>query len=260
MGQKGLFLVTPLNFHLPIFNHQVKFFFFFIMNRGRGRGRGGRQSNVSRTVNAAVRREAKHDAGQSFTPAIMPPDFARIPWHPFTFSATLSGDGQTGTISVTTLRGTIIGICGISNTAKVEIKVERARVWNISKGGTDGFSMPNLVTKYYELAANNAGTQAVRVFRNDHGTLNLPAKTGYVWPLRDRCEVLSNDDDLDVMSINGPTGTNIVVMINLLYRSLGSAALDYFAPSVRKGNDATDSGFLQSANEPVCENLTPDAH
>jgi len=230
------------------------------MNRGRGRGRNSRQSNVSRTVNAAVRREARHDAGQVFTPSLLPPDFARIPWHPFTFSATFAGDSATGIITSNTLRGTIIGICGIANTAKVEIKVERARAWNISKGGTDGFNMPNLVTKYFELATNQNGTQSVRVFRNDHGTLNMPARTGYVWPLRDRCEVLSNDETVDVMSINGPTGTNVVVMINILYRTLGAAALDDFAPSVRRVADMTDSGFQLVADQPPCGNLRPEPH
>jgi len=210
------------------------------MHRGKRGGQG--RGNVSRTVNAAIRREARHDAGQSFTPSVLPPDFARVPWHPFTFSATFAGDGQDGTISATTIRSTVIGICGISNTGRVEMKIDRARVWNISKGGTDGFSMPNLVTKFYELTPNDSGTQAVRCYRNDHGTLNMPARTGYVWPLRDRSEVLTSDDNGDVMTMNGPTGTNVVVMINLLYRSLGAAAYGDSHTPISMGTLVASSG------------------
>jgi len=213
-----------------------------IMSRN-SRGARSKHSNVSRVVNNAIRREARHDAGQSFTPSVVPPDYSRAPWHSFTFSATLQGDGRNGTISVTTLRSAIIAICGISNTAKVQIKVDRARVWNISKGGKDGFGMPNLVTRFFELSANSSGTQSVRVYRNDHGTFNSPARTGYVWPLRDRSEVLANNDQLNIMTLNGPSGTNLVVMINLLYRSLGSAVFDDFVPFIQKDDDAAVLNF-----------------
>lgn len=197
-----------------------------IMNRGR---RGGRARGVvQRTVNNAIRREARHDAGQGFTPSLLPPDFVRVPWNSFTFSSTVSGSDAFSAVTVKTIRDTIIGICGISNTAIVQLKIERARVWNISRGGTGGFSMPNLYTRFYELTTSTSNQSAFRTFRNDHGTLDLPAKAGYLWPLRDRTEVLSSNEDHDVMSFKAPSGTSVVVMINCLWRSTGAAALDSF--------------------------------
>lgn len=183
---------------------------------------------MQRTVNNAIRREARHDAGQGFTPSQLPPDFVRVPWNSFTFSTTINGSDAFAGITVKTIRDTIIGICGISNTAIVQLKVERARVWNISRGGTNGFSMPNLYTRFYELTTSTSNQSAVRTLRNDHGTLNLPAKAGYVWPLRDRTEVLSSNEEHDVMAFKAPTGTSIVVMINCLWRSIGAAALDSY--------------------------------
>jgi len=192
--------------------------------RGRGRGRG-RGSATQRQINASIRRNERQDRGQTFTPSLMPPSFARVPWNSFTFSATYAG-GATINITSATIRDYCRSLCGISNTATVAIKVEKARIWNIATGGTDGFSMPNIAASFYELTLNNSNVQNVRQLESDHGTLNMPARVAYIWPIGDRSEILSNAESLTVLTTYGATGSSVVIMINFLWRSVSTTEDD----------------------------------
>lgn len=191
----------------------------------RGRGRGQSRSDIQRQINAAIRRSNRHDNGQHFVPSLLPPQFVKVPWNSFTFSASYTG-GSPIHVKSSTLRDYVRGLVATSNISVISIKVEKARVWNIAVGGSSGFKMPNLSSSFYELTLNHSNIQNVRSTQSDHGTLDLPARTGYVWPISDRTEVLSNTEDINLLTTYGVQGSTVVVMVNFLWRSVPKLSED----------------------------------
>jgi len=198
------------------------------MNRGRGRGRGRGNGATHRIVNSAIRRNERHDRGQLITPSPFPPKFTVFPWNSYTYSVTY--DVVTGTsenVTTTEIKARLRAAMGLESDAVITMKIERVRVWNTSVGSASGasFSMPNISVRYFELSGGTSQPRSLRQEDRDHGTLNMPAKSGYVWPLRDRCEVLSNSENITLCSIDGYAGTKCVVMVNLLWRSQDNSAI-----------------------------------
>jgi len=198
--------------------------------RGRGRGRGRGISNTQRVVNNAIRRNERHDRGQLISPTPYPPKFAVFPWNSYTYSTSFKATtGTTISIGTDDLKARLRAALGFKDDALLTLKIERARVWCISIGdaASNSFAMPNLTVRYLELSSNALGVSSLRQEDRDHGTLNMPAKSGYVWPLRDRCEVFSNSENKNFCLVESYTGVEVVVMVNFLWRAgKGTAITD----------------------------------
>jgi len=196
------------------------------MNRGRGRGRG-RGSATHRIVNNAIRRNERHDRGQLITPSPFPPKFSVFPWNSYTYSTSyFVVTGTTNAITTTEIKARLRAAMGLESDAVITMKIERCRVWNISIGSSTtgtNFAMPNISVRYFELSSS--ATPSLRQEDRDHGSLNMPAKSGYVWPLTDRVEVLANSENITLCNIDGYTGTECVVLVNLLWRSQDNSAI-----------------------------------
>merc|ERR1712096_50202 len=71
------------------------------------------------------------------------------------------------------------------------------------------FAQPSLEGLFWELATDSGGSYSVRSEQYDHGTLNIPARVGYVYPLTDRKEVHTASNDSHVVAkFTVPAGGN----------------------------------------------------
>lgn len=184
--------------------------------RGRGRGR-----NATSTRNI-VRAAQKRDAGKKLVPAMRPPQIVRLPWNAYCYSATYSTASSTQiTVSIGSIRGQIIARMGLTGApGQISIKVNTAYAWNVATGGS--FAQPSLEGLFWELCTDSGGSYSVRSEQYDHGTLNVPARVGYLYPLSDRKEIHTSDNDSHVVAkfvVPSSTGGNgvITVRVNVLW-------------------------------------------
>jgi hypothetical protein len=105
-------------------------------------------------------------------------------------------------------------------TGRIALKVNSCYCWNTAVGTS--LAQPSLEGLFWELNTDSGGSYSVRSEQYDHGTLNIPARTGYLWPLTDRKEVhtVSNDSHV-VASFVVPAGANgngnVTVRIQVLW-------------------------------------------
>jgi len=193
--------------------------------------RGGRAANRgvmhAPQVRAMVRGAAKRDAGKKLVPALRPPQIVRLPWNSFTFSATYStGTASEVTVSIGSIRQQIISLMGLTGSPGViSMKVNSAYAWNTAAGG---LAQPSIQGLFWELQTDSGGSYSVRSEQYDHGTLNVPARVGYLYPLTDRKEVHTAANDSHVVAkFTVPTGNlpngNVTVRIQVLWNCAASA-------------------------------------
>lgn len=178
---------------------------------------GGNASAARRMIRGAQSR----DAGKKLVPSLRPPQIVRLPWNSFTFSATYSTTSTNEiTVSVGSIRGqinTIMGLVGAPGT--ISVKVNSAYGWNTAAGS---LAQPSLQGLFWELRTDSGGSYSVRSEQYDHGTLNVPARVGYLWPLSDRKELHTSANDSHVVAkFTVPSGDlpngNVTVRINVLW-------------------------------------------
>lgn len=170
-------------------------------------------------------RAAQHrDAGKKLVPALRPPQIVRLPWNSYTFSATYATvSSQTINITIGVIRNQIAQRMGITGTAgQISLKVNSAYAWNTSVG--PNFSQPSLEGLFWELSTDSGGSYSVRSEQYDHGTLNIPARVGYLYPLTDRKEVHTpaNDQHLAarfVVPASASGSGNVTVRVHVLWNS-----------------------------------------
>lgn len=172
-------------------------------NNRSGRGRGPRNGNVraSRIGRTLARSEHRRYEGHSYTPAIAPPKYVRLPWNSFTFSATYAtSETSQNIIPITlgTIRGQLINRMGLQNSpGKLVFKIVQGEAWNVATG--NGFQEPYIRGLFYEVTPGNS-TYAFRTDIAKPGTLNRPARIGYHYPMRDHKELLTSAEDNYVLA------------------------------------------------------------
>lgn len=177
-----------------------------------------------------VRASARRDHGHKVVPALRPPQIVRLPWNSFTYSATYDTSASTAiTVSIGSIRNQIASLMGFPGDAtagKVSLKVQSASCWCTSVGPS--FAQPSIEGLFWELAPVSQGeVYNVRSEQYDHGTLNIPARTGYVWPLSDRKEIHTQETDSHVVcKFAAPINAalNVTVRIHVLWICAASAA------------------------------------
>lgn len=184
--------------------------------------RGRRNNNrTQQTARQMVRAAAKADHGHKIVPAMRPPQFVRLPWNSYIFSATYvtSADSNSIRISIATIRQQIISRMGLTGSPGVlSMKVQSAQAWNTAIGPS--FAQPSLESLFYELSTDSGGSYSVRSEQYDHGTLNIPARGGYLYPLTDRKEVHTKLNDSHVVAtfVTPPAANgNVTVRVKLLW-------------------------------------------
>lgn len=191
------------------------------MNRGRNGRTTARGTRGAPNAVAMVRRLENRVSGHRFTPSPFPTTFVERPWNSWTFerSAVTSAASEASLISVTDIVNQIRSRCAIAAEGNnILIKVQSASAW-VTAGGA--LIYPDLECVFYELSSASTSDQAIRSQQRDKGTLNMPAKAGYMYPMSDQKEILSADDsNIFIFSaIAGDTGSIITTRVHLLWQS-----------------------------------------
>ena len=187
-------------------------------------GRGGRVPAARRIVRQAQSR----DNGHKVIPALRPPQIVRLPWNSFTFSATYAtAQSSEITVSIGSIRSQIISLMGLTGAPGIiSMKVQSAYAWNTSVG--PNFTQPSLQGLFWELRTDSGGSYSVRSEQYDHGTLNVPARTGYLYPASDRKEVHTVQNDSHVVAkftvpSNSLPNGNVTVRVHVLWNCAAAA-------------------------------------
>jgi hypothetical protein len=196
-------------------------------------------------VRTLVRRAQHNDAGHKIVPALRPPQIVRLPWNSFTFSATYSTESSaTITVSIGSIRSQIISQMGLAGApGTIAIKVDSVYAWNTAVG--PNFTQPSMEGLFWELNTDSGGSYSVRSEQYDHGTLNIPARCGYKYPLGDRKEVHTSTNDSHVVStFTVPSGSlpngNVTVRAHILWKSQAVPAQANIADAVPANPERVD--------------------
>jgi len=189
---------------------------------GRGRQANNRstQSHIERRFNALERRLT----GAKTVPAENPPAFVQLPWNSWTYerAVTTSAALETITVSVDNIREQIRGNVKLATDADIRIKVQSAQMWVTAPT----LLYPDLEATFFELSGEKqAADQYARSIQRDKGTLNMPARCGYMFPSADRREILgASEVSLNVVA-GRPTaeGSELTFRVQVLWCSSKSA-------------------------------------
>lgn len=190
--------------------------------RSVARGRGGRTQTGSSAAHATamVRRLEHRVNGYRVVPAPHPTTFVERPWNSWTFEK--SAQTTEGALSLVTRINDVItqirSKCAIAESGNnILLKVLSASGWVTAAG----LIYPDLQAVFYELSSASTSGQAIRSQQRDKGTLNMPAKAGYVYPMSDQKEILSNDDaNTDIFTcIAGAADSIVTARVHVLWQS-----------------------------------------
>lgn len=189
----------------------------------RGRGRVTQRAPTNLQLANQMRNMERRMTGHKTVPANNPPAFVQLPWNSFTFERTnqTTDAASSSTVTVIDVLTQIVNKVGLSTSpdAQVRIKVRSAQVW-CTVAGT--LVHPDMEVQFYELSGENtSAVQQPRSTQRDLGTLNLPAKVGYVFPLADAKEILAAPDAAlrIVTATVAETGSELTTRIQVLWQS-----------------------------------------
>jgi len=187
----------------------------------------GRRMPRAPGVRDVVRVAQSRDHGKKLVPQTRPPQIVRLPWNSYTFSATYSLSAQSTKVEVTVgnIRTQIRDRMGMGNSAVIGLKVNAAYAWNTSVG--PAFAQPSMESLFWELTTDSGGSYKVRSEQYDHGTLNIPARGGYLYPLTDRKEVHGVDNDNHVICtfVTPAVVSKVTVRVMVLWNSAAPATM-----------------------------------
>jgi hypothetical protein len=108
---------------------------------------------------------------------------------------------------------------GIGSASNIALKVSSAYAWNTSIGPE--FVQPSMESLFWELSTDSGGAYQVRSEQYDHGTLNIPARGGYLFPLADRKEVHTslNDGHAVARFVTPAVSSNVTVRCHVLWNA-----------------------------------------
>jgi len=176
------------------------------MNSGRRRQRNGRARPVPQTA-ALARRLASQESrmmGTRTRPPLIPKTFVQYPWNSWTYESVFTTTDQVSTFSVTVqeLTSDLSSKLGLDSLDGLRLKIQSAQVWCTASS----LVYPSLQADFYEINGNQANAASVRSTQIDKGTLNAPARAGYLFPVSDSKDVL-NDGDTGLNVVAGKADT-----------------------------------------------------
>lgn len=185
------------------------------MLRGR-RGRGA-APGPRRNLQARISNLNNQLRGTKFSPPPFPRLFTVVPWNSLTveFEQAVT-DTASATLEITanSIRSKIQEIVGSSSKFKA-IKFE---AWCTATG----LSYPTLKAEFFDIVEQVVENPEARSQQSDRGTLNMPAKAGFLLPMSDQKRVLSSEDNaykLCKVSTGGAeTGMVLLVRVHVLWQ------------------------------------------
>lgn len=190
------------------------------MNRGRNGRTIARGRRAAPNAVAMVRRLEHRVSGHRIVPSPHPTTFVERPWNSWTFERTsvTAASSEASTITVGDIITQIRNRCAIAEAGnQILIKVQSAAAWVTAAT----LVYPDLEAVFYELSSASTSDQAVRSQQRDKGTLNMPAKAGYVYPMSDQKEILGPEDANTFIfsAIADNSGSTITARVRLLWQS-----------------------------------------
>lgn len=181
-------------------------------NRGRGRVQA-----PQRNVQARVTNLNHQLRGTKFTPPPQPRAYTAIPWNSLTLEfERVVEDSATSELEliVSEVRTAIQAKVGSSP----KFKAVRYESWCTA----DGLSYPTLKAEFFDIVDQDPINPEARSQQSDRGTLNMPAKIGFLPPMTDQKRVLSGTDDavklLKISTGGATTGMVLLLRVHVLWK------------------------------------------
>lgn len=156
--------------------------------------------------------------GHRYVPAVDPPTFVQRPWNSWTYekTETTTGEFEGVGITVADITGQIQGRNGLTVDNKIVIKIVDAAIWCTAAS----LIQPDLEAKFYELNEKTVSPQQPRSIQRDLGTLNRPAKCGYVWPVADSKEIIYSAENALLVMVGTPVdiGSKVTLRVHVLWQ------------------------------------------
>lgn len=186
-------------------------------NRGRAR------APAPRPVQARVTNLNHQLRGTKFTPAPHPRPYTAVPWNSLTVEfeqKVVSAETNEIDVTVNDVRSAIEEKVG----SIPKFKVIRAEGWCTA----NGLSYPTLKAEFFDLVDQDPINPEARSQQSDRGTLNMPAKTGFLWPMTDQKRVLSGPDTAVRLfkvtnGTNNDSGMVLLVRLHVLWKYTGAS-------------------------------------
>lgn len=153
--------------------------------------------------------------GTRFTPAPQPRAYTAVPWNSLTLEFEQAvEDDQTDELELTvsTLSTKIQTITG----SIPKFKVVKYEAWVTATG----LSYPSLKAQFFDVVEQVQGTEEPRSQQSDRGTLNMPAKVGYIPPMTDQKRVFQAESVRFANFATGgaQTGMTFLVRVHVLWK------------------------------------------
>lgn len=180
------------------------------MTRRRTNRRAGpNPSATQQELRAVERRLTNRMMGHSFKPSMEPTAFVQRPWNSWTFERTNTTTGELEGVGITiaNIISQIQSRNGLDSDNKVVLKIQSAAIWCTAAG----LIQPDIECKFYELNEKTVLPQQPRSVQRDLGTLNRPAKCGYVFPLADSKEIIFDDESALLVTVATAVAVGSVV-------------------------------------------------
>lgn len=157
--------------------------------------------------------------GAKMVPSPVPRAFVQFPWNAWTFEDSLdvSSSEQILEITFAKIASQFQQKLGISGSLSLRIKVQSAQVWCTASG----LAYPQMQADFYEIGGNSANAASVRSSQADKGTLNMPARAGYIYPVSDSKDVLnSGESGLNIVAAKTQltTGATLTIRVQVLWQ------------------------------------------
>lgn len=179
--------------------------------------------------------------GAKMVPSQVPRAFVQYPWNSWTFEDTLnvtSASTQTLEITFQKIADQFSQKLGISGSLSLRVKIQSAQVWCTA----NGLAYPQLRADFYEINGNAVNAASVRSSQADKGTLNMPARAGYIYPASDSKDVLnSGESALKVVAAQTAltSGATLTIRVQVLWQ---------IRPASSYISSDTDSGYAEPEN------------
>eukprot|EP01084_Bolivina_argentea_P112399 200458_1 len=170
---------------------------------------------------AASRQELQNLRNQTFgikyVPKPDPPTFVEKPWNSWTFNRTYvtSAGSESVPITVADVITQISTKLSVS-ADRLVVKIQRAAVWCTA---ASTLLLPDISVSFYEVSEKTVAPQMARSEQRDLGTLNRPAKCGYIYPMADQKEIIYKAEDqlLVLNAVADTSGSLVTCRVHVLW-------------------------------------------
>jgi len=159
--------------------------------------------------------------GTRTVPSPVPKPFVQYPWNPWTYEGNFVTEAadQIFKIRVQEIFDDIKVKLNLSSIDFLKLKIQSSQVWCTASG----LVYPSLRADFYEINSGGDTAQnaaSIRSTQADRGTLNMPAKAGYKYPVSDSKDVLNADDNLlnVVAGSASDVGSNLTFRVQMLWQ------------------------------------------